>query len=78
LHPQRTTKVITTNKSLASPWSDWVTGASIHVDARLHLIGEESYVWAIERAMGHHDQIPPVPMCWPPGALEKGDEEETG
>jgi NAD(P)-dependent dehydrogenase (short-subunit alcohol dehydrogenase family) len=63
---------------LASPWSDWITGASIPVDGGMHLVGEESYLWAIERAMRHHDQIPRVPMCWPPGALEEdGDEEET-
>lgn len=55
---------------LASPWSDWITGASIPVDGGMHLVGEESYLWAFERAMGHHDQIPKVPMCWPPGALE--------
>ena len=60
---------------LASSWSDWVTGASIPVDGGMHLIGEESYIWAIERAMGHHDQIPKAPMCWPPGALD--EEEET-
>jgi NAD(P)-dependent dehydrogenase (short-subunit alcohol dehydrogenase family) len=60
---------------LASPWSDWITGASLPVDGGMHLIGEESYMWAVERAMRHHDQIPKVPMCWPPGALEEGDEE---
>jgi len=62
---------------LASPWSDWITGASIPVDGGMHLVGEESYLWAIERAMGHHDQIPRVPMCWPPGALDGESEEET-
>lgn len=56
---------------LASDWSDWVTGHSLFVDGGMHLIGEESYLWAIERAMMHHDRIPKVPMCWPPGALEK-------
>jgi len=56
---------------LASEWSDWVTGHTLFVDGGMHLIGEESYIWAIERAMMHHDQIPKVPMCWPPGALEK-------
>lgn len=61
---------------LASPWSGWITGASIPADGGMHLVGEESYLWAIERAMGHHDQIPKVPMCWPPGALE-GEEEAT-
>jgi NAD(P)-dependent dehydrogenase (short-subunit alcohol dehydrogenase family) len=60
---------------LASPWSGWITGASLPVDGGMHLVGEESYLWAIERAMGHHDQIPRAPVCWPPGALE--DEEGT-
>ena len=60
---------------LASPWSDWITGASIPVDGGMHLVGEESYIWAIERAMGHHNQIPKAPMCWPPGALEDGEDE---
>jgi len=62
---------------LVSPWADWITGASIPVDGGMHLIGEESYIWAIERAMGHHDQIPKAPMCWPPGALEEDGEEEA-
>ena len=62
---------------LASPWADWITGASIPVDGGMHLVGEESYIWAIERAMGHHDQIPKVPVCWPPGALEEDREEEA-
>jgi NAD(P)-dependent dehydrogenase (short-subunit alcohol dehydrogenase family) len=62
---------------LASPWADWITGASIPVDGGMHLIGEESYIWAIERAMGHHDQIPKVPMCWPPGALGEESKEEA-
>ncbi len=56
---------------LASEWSGWITGASLPVDGGMHLVGEESYLWAFERAMGHHDQIPKVPMCWPPGALEE-------
>jgi 3-oxoacyl-[acyl-carrier protein] reductase len=60
---------------LASPWSGWITGASLPVDGGMHLVGEESYLWAIERAMGHHDQIPKTPLCWPPGALQH--EEET-
>jgi len=40
----------------------------------MHLIGEESYLWAIERAMGHHDTIPRVPMCWPPGAMPEPED----
>lgn len=57
---------------LASEWSDWVTGHTLYVDGGMHLIGEESYLWAVERAMMHHERIPKVPMCWPPGALNKG------
>jgi len=59
---------------LASEWSDWVTGHSLFVDGGMHLIGEESYLWATERAMMHHDRIPKVSMCWPPGALEQTGE----
>jgi NAD(P)-dependent dehydrogenase (short-subunit alcohol dehydrogenase family) len=55
---------------LASEWSDWVTGHTLFVDGGMHLVGEESYVWAMERAMRHDDSIPRVPLCWPPGALE--------
>jgi NAD(P)-dependent dehydrogenase (short-subunit alcohol dehydrogenase family) len=55
---------------LASDWSGWVTGHSLAIDGGLHLVGEESYLYAIERAMGHSDRIPKVPFCWPPGALE--------
>jgi NAD(P)-dependent dehydrogenase (short-subunit alcohol dehydrogenase family) len=62
---------------LASPWSDWITGASIPVDGGMHLVGEESYLWAFERAMRHHDRIPRVPLCWPPGALDADVEEST-
>jgi 3-oxoacyl-[acyl-carrier protein] reductase len=54
---------------LASEWSDWVTGHSLAVDGGMHLIGEESYLWATERAMMHHERIPRVPMCWPPGGM---------
>jgi len=54
---------------LASEWSDWITGSSIYVDGGMHLVGEESYLWAVERAMMHHDSIPKVPLCWPPGEM---------
>jgi len=60
---------------LASEWSDWVTGHTLFVDGGMHLIGEESYFWAIERAMMHHEQIPKVPMCWPAGAPEIRNEK---
>lgn len=62
---------------LASPWADWITGASIPVDGGMHLVGEESYLWAVERAMGHHDQIPRAPMCWPPGKAGDGGQVES-
>ncbi len=51
---------------LASPLSDWVTGHSLEVDGGMHLVGEESYLWAIERCMGHSAAVPKVPVCWPP------------
>ncbi len=56
---------------LASEWAEWVTGDTIYVDGGMHLVGEESYVYAFERAMGHDDRIPRVAFCWPPGALEE-------
>lgn len=61
---------------LASEWSDWVTGHSLFVDGGMHLLGEESYLWATERAMLHHNRIPKVPMCWPPGACPPQKENE--
>ncbi len=63
---------------LASELSNWVTGHSLFVDGGMHLIGEESYLWATERAMMHHNRIPQVPMCWPPGALGEADEQKAG
>jgi len=39
------------------------------VDGGMHLVGEESYLWAMERAMLHHDSIPKVPVCWPAGEI---------
>jgi NAD(P)-dependent dehydrogenase (short-subunit alcohol dehydrogenase family) len=59
---------------LASEWAEWVTGDVMYVDGGMHLVGEESYVYAFERAMGHGDQLPKVPFCWPVGALEKSEE----
>lgn len=56
---------------LASEWSEWVTGHTLFVDGGMHLIGETSYLWPIERAMGH--DVPDVPMCQPP---RPPDEEE--
>ena len=56
---------------LASEWAEWVTGDTIYVDGGMHLVGEESYVYAFERAMGHDDRIPRMAFCWPPGALEE-------
>jgi len=63
---------------LASEWAEWVTGDTIYVDGGMHLVGEESYVYAFERAMGHEHLIPRVPFCWPAGTLEEeqGDTEQ--
>jgi len=57
---------------LASDYASWVTGATIHVDGGMHLIGEESYLYPLYRAMGFEEKIPKAPMCWPP----KHEEEE--
>lgn len=46
---------------LATEWSDWVTGHTIYCDGGMHLIGEQSYLWSFERAMGH--DVPDIPMC---------------
>lgn len=54
---------------LASEWSDWVTGHTLYADGGMHLVGEESYLWAVERAMMHHDRIPKAPICWPAGQM---------
>jgi glucose 1-dehydrogenase len=51
---------------LASPYASWVTGATIYVDGGMHLIGEESYLYPLYRAMGFREKIPKAPMCWPP------------
>jgi NAD(P)-dependent dehydrogenase (short-subunit alcohol dehydrogenase family) len=54
---------------LASELSDWVTGHTLYVDGGMHLIGEISYLWPIERVMGN--EVPDVPMCQPPAAPEE-------
>ena len=54
---------------LASELSDWVTGHTLYVDGGMHLIGEISYLWPIERVMGN--EVPDVPMCQPPAAPEQ-------
>jgi glucose 1-dehydrogenase len=46
---------------LATEWSDWVTGHTLYCDGGMHLIGEQSYLWAFERVMGH--DVPDIPMC---------------
>lgn len=51
---------------LASELSDWVTGISLEVDGGMHLVGEISYLWPIERVMGN--PVPPAPICQPPGS----------
>jgi len=51
---------------LASHYASWVTGTTICVDGGMHLIGEESYLYPLFRAMGFEEKIPKAPMCWPP------------
>lgn len=54
---------------LASPLSDWVTGHTLYVDGGMHLVGEISYLWPIERVMGN--EVPDVPICQAPRIPEE-------
>jgi len=58
---------------LASDYASWVTGATIHVGGGMHLIGEESYLYPLYRAMGFEEKIPKAPMCWPPKHEEESE-----
>jgi NAD(P)-dependent dehydrogenase (short-subunit alcohol dehydrogenase family) len=58
---------------LASDYASWVTGATIYVDGGMHLIGEESYLYPLYRAMGFEEKIPKAPMCWPPKHEEESE-----
>jgi NAD(P)-dependent dehydrogenase (short-subunit alcohol dehydrogenase family) len=58
---------------LASDYASWVTGSTVCVDGGMHLIGEESYLYPLYRAMGFEEKIPKAPMCWPP-KYEEGSE----
>jgi len=58
---------------LASDYASWVTGATINVDGGMHLIGEESYLYPLHRAMGFEEKIPKAPMCWPPRHMEESE-----
>ncbi|MDD5748009.1 MAG: SDR family NAD(P)-dependent oxidoreductase [Actinomycetota bacterium] len=49
---------------LASELSEWVTGHTLYVDGGMHLVGEISYLWPVERVMGN--EVPDVPICQPP------------
>lgn len=49
---------------LASELADWVTGHTLYVDGGMHLVGEISYLWPIERVMGH--EVPATPICQAP------------
>jgi len=55
----------------ASDYASWVTGSTICVDGGMHLIGEESYLYPLHRAMGFEEKIPKAPMCWPPKYKEE-------
>jgi len=59
---------------LASDYASWVTGSTICADGGMHLIGEESYLYPLYRAMGFEEKIPKALMCWPP----KYEEESKG
>lgn len=54
---------------LASELSDWVTGHTLYVDGGMHLVGEVSYLWPIERVMDN--PVPEAPICQPPRAPEE-------
>lgn len=54
---------------LASELSDWVTGHSLYVDGGMHLVGETSYLWPIERVM--ENPVPEAPICQPPRTPEE-------
>ncbi len=54
---------------LASELSDWVTGHTLYCDGGMHLLGEQSYLWAFKRLRG--GQVPDTPMCQPPGSVER-------
>jgi len=58
---------------LASQYASWVTGSTIYVDGGMHLIGEESYLYPLYRAMGFEEKIPKAPMCWPPKHEEESE-----
>ena len=58
---------------LASQYASWVTGATISVDGGMHLVGEESYLYPLYRAMGFEEKIPKAPMCWPPKHEEESE-----
>ena len=58
---------------LASHYASWVTGTTICVDGGMHLIGEESYLYPLYRAMGFEEKIPKAPMCWPPKYEEESE-----
>jgi len=37
---------------LASELSSWMTGQTLYCDGGMHLLGDQSYLWAMDRAMG--------------------------
>jgi NAD(P)-dependent dehydrogenase (short-subunit alcohol dehydrogenase family) len=54
---------------LVSDLADYVTGHTLEVGGGMHLVGEMSYLWPIERIMGN--EVPDVPICQPPKAPEE-------
>ncbi len=54
---------------LASELADWVTGHTLYVDGGMHLVGEISYLWPIERVMDN--PVPGAPICQAPKTPEE-------
>jgi glucose 1-dehydrogenase len=54
---------------LASELADYVTGHDLEVGGGMHLVGEMSYLWPIERIMGN--EVPDVPICQAPRTPEE-------
>ena len=54
---------------LASDLAEYVTGHDLEVGGGMHLVGEMSYLWPVERIMGN--EVPDVPICQAPRTPEE-------
>ncbi|MFX0183135.1 MAG: SDR family NAD(P)-dependent oxidoreductase [Candidatus Hodarchaeota archaeon] len=50
---------------LVSDLAGFITGAEVPVTGGMHLVGETSYNYFLEREMRHEDQLPDIPFCRP-------------